>query len=143
MQVSVDVIEDALIGSGFAPSWESGVAAYEAARAIAEQNLVLGRTVVVDAVNDSEAARETWRCCSARTGARLVCVLLALDDQVEHRRRLEGRVRDLTNIPEPTWEDVERRAAAFEPWRGECHRVDAAAPFDVVTRTTLDDLPAH
>jgi predicted kinase len=59
VHLSVDRIEDALLGAGLRRSWETGVAAYEAARAAAEQNLDLGRTVVVDAVNDSEAARNT------------------------------------------------------------------------------------
>src|SRR5690348_10299240 len=74
VHLSIDPLEDALIGAGFARSWETGVAAYEVARVAGEQNLALGRTVVVDAVNDSEAARDTWRTASARTGAPLVFV---------------------------------------------------------------------
>src|SRR3954451_4266741 len=57
--LSIDPIEDALLGAGIPRSWETGVAAYEAARVMAEQNLSLGASVVVDAVNDSEPARET------------------------------------------------------------------------------------
>src|SRR3954447_13072767 len=59
VHLSIDPIEDALLGAGLARSWETGVAAYEAARVMAEGNLTLGRSVVVDAVNDSEPARET------------------------------------------------------------------------------------
>jgi predicted kinase len=106
VHLSIDPIEDALLGAGLPPSWETGVAAYEAARAAAEQNLALGRTVVVDAVNDSEPARETWRVASSRAATRLACVLLTLDDEVEHRRRLEGRVRELAHIGEPSWDDA-------------------------------------
>src|SRR3954468_4066178 len=32
VQLSIDPIEDALLGAGLPPSWEVGVAAYEAAR---------------------------------------------------------------------------------------------------------------
>jgi hypothetical protein len=35
VHLSVDRIEDALLGAGLPPSWETGVAAYEAARAVA------------------------------------------------------------------------------------------------------------
>jgi len=141
VHLSVDTIEEALRGTGLPPSWKTGVAAYEAARAAAEQNLVLGRTVVVDAVNDSEPARDTWRAGSARTGARLVFVLLTLDDETEHRRRLEGRVRNLTTIPEPTWDDVRARAAAYAPWDEGCVRVRAEEPVERVALTILSQLP--
>jgi predicted kinase len=57
--LSVDPIEDALLGAGLPPSRDVGVAAYEATRVMAEQNLALGRPVLVDAVDDSEAI-EPW-----------------------------------------------------------------------------------
>lgn len=89
--LSVDPIEDALLGAGLPRTRETGVAAYEAVRVMAEQNLALGTSVVVDAVNDSEPARETWRTAAASVDAELVFVLLTLADRDEHRRRLEGR----------------------------------------------------
>ena len=61
VHLSIDAVEDALLGAGLEASWTTGVAAYEAARAAAELNLALGRTVVVDAVNDSEPARDSSR----------------------------------------------------------------------------------
>ena len=54
VHLSIDTVEDALLGAGFPHSWTTGVAAYEAVRSAAEQNLDLGRIVVVDAVNDSD-----------------------------------------------------------------------------------------
>ena len=129
VHVSIDPIEEALIGSGLPPGWQTGVAAYEAARAVAEQNLALGLTVVVDAVNDSEPARDTWRAAAAATGSDLVFVLLALEDAVEHRRRLETRVRGLQNVPEPSWDDVKARAARIRAvGRGRVSAGRRAAP---------------
>jgi predicted kinase len=126
VHVSVDPIEDALLGAGLPRSWETGVAAYEAARAVAEQNLALGSTVVVDAVNDSEPARDTWRAAAATTRSGLAFALLTLDDEVEHRRRLETRQRGFVHLPEPTWPEVTARAAAYPPWaEGACLRLDA------------------
>ncbi|SDF49780.1 Predicted kinase [Blastococcus aurantiacus] len=131
VHLSIDTVEDALLGSGLPPGWRTGVAAYEAARAVAEQNLALGLTVVVDAVNDSEPARGTWRAGAAATDSDLVFVVLTLDDPVEHRRRLETRLRDLAHVPEPSWNEVMARAAAYAPWaEGECLRVDARRPVD-------------
>ena len=143
VHVSIDPIEDALLGSGLPPSWETGVAAYEAARVVAEQNLALGLTVVVDAVNDSEPARDTWRAAAAATGSDLVFVVLELDDAVEHRRRLETRVRGLQNVPEPSWDDVTARAAAYAPWaEAECLRLDAGRTVEELVDRLAGELPS-
>lgn len=97
--------------------------------AVAEQKLALGRTVVVDAANDSEPARDTWRAAAATTGTGLAFFLLELDDRDEHPRRLETRSRGLTHVREPSWDDVRARAAAYAPWsEGECVRVEAGRP---------------
>jgi predicted kinase len=109
-------VEDALLAAGSAAGWQTGVAAYEVTRACAELNLAHGLVVVVDAVNDSEPARATWRVAAERTQTLAVFVLLTCQDEVEHRRRLEGRVRGFGRLPEPTWPQVVERMAAYEPW---------------------------
>jgi predicted kinase len=137
--LSIDPIEDALLGAGLPRCWETGVAAYEAARIMAEQNLGVGASVVVDAVNDSEAARATWRVAAAHAAAELAFVLLTLDDEAEHRRRLEGRARELVHVPEPSWTKVLERTTAYEPWtEGTCVRVDAKRTVDDIVRDLVD-----
>ena len=42
------------------PGWKVGVAACEVTRAMTESNLWLSHDVLIDAVNDSEEARQTW-----------------------------------------------------------------------------------
>lgn len=75
--------------------------------------------------------RGTWQSASARTRGTLAFVLLTLDDEAEHRRRLDDRRRDLTHVPEPSWADVLARAAARDPWAGAtCLRLDAGRPLD-------------
>jgi predicted kinase len=56
--LSVDEVEDALLGVGLPSDWTTGVAAYEAVAAVAAANLRLSHVVIVDAVNDSEPARD-------------------------------------------------------------------------------------
>lgn len=140
VHLSIDAVEDALLGAGLERSWSTGVAAYEAVRAAAEQNLILGRSVVVDAVNDSEAARQTWRRAATATDAALTFVLLTLDDEVEHRRRLRGRRRELSHVPEPTWDDVRRRAAEFERWVGAYEQMDANAPVEQLAASVVKSI---
>ena len=130
--VSVDTIEDALLGAGFGPGWKTGVAAYEAARAAAEQNLRLGRTVIVDAVNDTDAARQTWRDAATSTGHVLRFVLLRPPPPEQHQRRLRGRARPLLHVQEPTWDQVMARAQMYEPWSDDPLELSAGEPVDVL-----------
>lgn len=132
LHLSIDPIEDAILSAGLPSVWETGVAAYEATRAAAEQNLTMGWDVIIDAVNDSEVARQTWRSAADRAGARLHFVMLTCSGDEEHRRRLESRQRGLHHVPEPTWEQVLVRASAYEPWTDDCLVVDTCAPLATV-----------
>lgn len=105
-----------MIGAGLQPDLVTGVAAYEAVRAAVESNLHIGRIVVVDAVNDSEPARETWRRAAETVEGDLLWVLLTCSDLVEHARRLGDRNRGLAHVGEPSWHDVMERARDYEPW---------------------------
>ncbi len=94
---------------------------------MAEQNLRLGRNVVVDAVNDSEEARQTWRTAGSRTGAQVDFVHLVVSDAQEHERRLGERDRGLAHVGEPAWSDVLRRRADYAAWSDEVLEFDTAA----------------
>lgn len=100
---------------------------FEATRAVAEQNLRLGHDVVVDAVNDSEEARPTWRTAALRTDARIEFVHLVVSDVQEHERRVSGRDRGLVHIGEPTWLDVQRRRADYAAWSHDVLEFDTAS----------------
>lgn len=126
VHLSVDMVEEAILACGLPSGWQVGVAAYEATRAMAEQNLRLGHDVVIDAVNDSEEARQTWRTAAARTGTDLEFVYLVISDVKEHERRLSGRDRGLTYVREPTWTDVQRRRADYAAWSDEILEFDTA-----------------
>lgn len=132
VHLSVDNVEDAMLGAGLPQSWETGVAAYEVVRAAAEQNLGLGRVVVVDAVNDSAIARRTWSAAAEATGTRVRFAVLTPPPPSEHRRRLQRRDRRLAHLPEPTWEQIEARAAAFAPWEEDCIVVDSGRAVEAV-----------
>jgi len=132
VHLSVDPVEDALLGAGLPAGWQTGVAAYEATRAAAEQNLLLGWDVVVDAVNDSQAARQSWHVAADRAGVALRFVMLNCSSDAEHRRRLAHRQRGFRWVAEPTWEQVLARASAYEPWTGDCLVIDTDAPLAAV-----------
>lgn len=126
VHLSIDAIEESILGCGLPAGWQVGVAAYEAARAMAELNLRLGHDVVVDAVNDSEEARQTWRNASKATDAGLLFVHLVTADPDVHERRLRGRDRGFTHVPEPEWGQVQIRGPEYAPWTDEHLVLDTA-----------------
>lgn len=127
VRLSIDPVEDALLAAGCAPGWRTGVAAYEAVGAMVELNLGAGLAVVLDAVNDSEPARDTWRRAAASTGVDLCWIVLTMADSAAHESRLHERDRGFRHVPEPTWSDVDGRR--IEPWE------DAHLSIDVSGRT--------
>jgi predicted kinase len=140
VHLSVDHAEEALLRAGLPPDWTTGVAAYEVVGAAALQNLSLGAHVVVDAVNDSEPARQTWRAVASSAGVELRFVLLHPPGAAEHQRRLRDRRRGLTHVTEPTWAQVTARAEAYEAWPDEPLELSATAPVDELLARLLEQL---
>jgi predicted kinase len=110
----IDMIEAAMWRSGIAREEPTGLAAYVVANALADAQLSLGATVVVDAVNPVEEARRGWHELTARHGVRLRLCEVVCSDRDEHRRRVEKRDSDLDGLKVPTWDDVIKRE--YEPW---------------------------
>lgn len=138
--LSVDEVEDALLGVGLVSDSTAGVAAYEAVAAAAAENLRLGHVVIVDAVNDSEPVRDTWRRAAEAASAPLVFVLPTPEER-EHRLPLEGRTRRLSHQSEPTWEQVQARAQRFEDWRDPPVSIDSGQPLEVVVDEVAKIVP--
>jgi predicted kinase len=135
----VDAAETALARTGA----EVGVGGYAVVHELAVSNLLLGTTVVVDAVNPVPEARASWRDAAARAAASLVNVETGLPDPGEHRRRVEARVADIPGHQVPTWEEV--RAGEWAAWdeARDGHRLlvdssDTAAAVDRVLDAVRD-----
>lgn len=127
--LSVDPIEAAIWRCGIPPSFETGVAAYEVAVVLAEDQLRLGQRVVGDAVNSLEVARAMWRRAARRAGAPVRVIEVVCTDAEVHRRRLAGRVRTIDGFPEPTWDEVVARRDEWEAWQEERLVLDSTEPL--------------
>lgn len=106
----IDAIEQAMKATGVE---DIGPAGYAVANALAEANLLLGRSVVADCVNPVQDSRLGWRKVAAQASAKLVNIHLICSDAAEHRRRVEGRSADIPGHILPTWEAVTQHE--FEP----------------------------
>ena len=126
--LSVDPVEGALLRAGIERSDRTGLAAYLVVAALAERQLDLGLTPVVDAANYVEPARQTWRDLATRRRVPLRWIEVVCTDEAAHRARLEARGDYLPGFYAVTWADVRRRLAETEPWTDDRLVVDTAAP---------------
>lgn len=113
--LSVDPIESAILRSGVARGFETGLAAYLVAETLADAFLAAQLDTIIDAVNSVEPAREMWRLLASRRDAPLRIIECVVGDDAVHRARLRERRRDLAT-GEPSWTDVESRRVEWSPW---------------------------
>jgi predicted kinase len=129
--LSVDPIESAILSAGINSDQPTGLAAYLVAEAIADAALANGQSIIVDAVNAVDPAREQWVSLAKKHAEALRFVEVICSDTELHRERLESRDRNLTHLPEPTWHAVEQSLEEYADWTG---------PTAAVPRITLDSV---
>jgi len=134
---SVDPIESSIIKSGIKKSFETGLAAYVVADTLAAEQLKLGISVIIDAVNAIKEARDMWQKLSAKYNAKLIIIECILDTKI-HKERLEERVRNMHGMPEVTWEDVENRKKEYLPWQEERLVLDTSQSTEENLQKALD-----
>ncbi|KAA8880606.1 ATP-binding protein [Nocardia colli] len=108
----IDTIEAAIVATLM--PFEENPVGYVAAAWVAEDQLRGGRSVVVDACNNVEAARKMWTDLAGRLNVALSWVEVICSDVAEHRRRVETRVPDWPGQGNPTWAQVQARQ--WEPF---------------------------
>ncbi len=108
------------------------LAAYDSAAALAEVQLGLGLSVIIDAVNPVASARGLWHDLAERAGVPLRVIEVWCGDEAEHRRRVEQRRSTEAGAPVLTWEQTRARRAEYEPYLGPRLVVDTAVDSDPV-----------
>jgi predicted kinase len=136
--IRVDTLEAAMLRAGIPRSFETGLAAYLAARDLAEDHLRLARPVVIDAVNGVEEARSMWRELATRCQAVRTVVEVVCPDPVEHRQRVEGRRPPTPPLPAPTWAEVLSRE--YRPWDEPVLTLDSRRPVQENVERVLAQL---
>lgn len=114
--LSVDPIESAIIKAGIAKSFETGYAAYTVADSLAREQIKIGSSVIIDAVNAEDEGKQVWIDCAESLRIPLIVIECRINNTELHRKRLEERVRGLHGFKEITWERVEERRKSYTPW---------------------------
>jgi predicted kinase len=135
--ISVDPIVASIIRAGIDSDQPTGLAAYLVAETMAEQVLLSGHSVVVDAVNAVEPARPQWRDLAERCDVKLRVIETVCSDPELHEERLSKRSGLVAAYA------VEQSTDEYDEWRGACGTLprvtlDTAAPLGENVTTALN-----
>jgi predicted kinase len=128
-----DWLEATLVRSGLRASSEDrslGFAGYELLSVLAERQLMLGQSAILDSVAASHTIRRAWCQLAGRYGAYYRVIECICSDESLHRARLKGRQRHIPGWHELEWSEVERVRQYYLDWEEGHLTVDMIAPFD-------------
>lgn len=119
----IDTIEQAILNSSLKTKSveESG---YFIAHDVAQDNLKMGKVVVVDCVNPIEEARNSWVSLAQKLEKNIFQIEIVCSNEKEHRRRIEERIADISNHKLPAWSDVIE--AKYDKWSSDRLVIDTA-----------------
>lgn len=97
---------------------------YRLSYRIAQENLLIGNTVIADSVNPWELTRKEWNNVAREMGAQYLNIEIICSDKTEHQSRLENRTETIPGLHNPSWQEVLERD--YHPWTMERIRLDTA-----------------
>ena len=117
-----DWIEATLLRNGLKPTdieKSLGFIGYELLTVLAERQLMLGQSFILDSVAASQSIRSTWHQLSKRYNAGWRVIECICSDESLHRSRLKDRQRNIPGWHELEWSEVERVKRYYSAWEGE------------------------
>lgn len=129
-----DWLEATLIRSELLPSNPDkplGSAGYQLLTTLAERQLRLNQSVILDSVASTKTIRETWFRLSQQYQAKWRVIECICSDESVHRSKLAKRERHIPSWHELTWSDVETVKGYYVPWKGEHLVLDMVNQLDI------------
>ena len=128
-----DWLEATLLRSKLVPAEtekQLGFIGYELLTVLAERQLSLGQSVILDSVASTESIRNTWRDLRKKYNADWRVIECVCSDVTIHRERLEKRQRNIPGWHELKWSDVEFVRSYYAPWNEERLILDSMQSVD-------------
>ena len=128
-----DWLEASLVRSGLRASVDErqlGFAGYELLTVLAERQLMLNQSMILDSVASTLAIRNKWQQLANQYAAAWRVVECICSDENLHRARLQNRQRNIPGWHELEWSEVEKVKGYYSPWEGERLILDMVEPFD-------------
>jgi len=114
-----DWLEAVLLQHGLqsSPDGKSlGYVGYELLTTLAERQLMLGQSVILDSVASIQTIRNEWKQLTQKYQADWRLIECICSDESLHQARLLTRERNIPGWYELTWEDVEKVKQYYQPW---------------------------
>ena len=103
-----------------APNGKSlGYVGYELLTVLAERQLMLGQSVILDSVASIQTIQCTWKELAVKYKADWCIIECICSDESLHRERLGTRKRNIPGWHELEWTEVERVKGYYQPWNEE------------------------
>ena len=128
-----DWLEGTLLQSGLSLSLDHkslGFAGYNLLTVLAERQLMLGQSVILDSVAATLSIRNAWRQLWEQYGAQSRVIECLCSDETVHRSRLKDRKRNIPGWHELEWPEVQRVREYYAPWDTERLIVDMMIPLN-------------
>ena len=106
-----------------------GSAGYQLLMTLAERQLQLGQSVILDSVASTVSIRAEWRALAQAYQAEWHVIECICSEEAAHRDRLGVRQRGIPGWHELDWSEVERVKAYYAPWDEERLSLDAVKPL--------------
>lgn len=114
-----DWLEAVLLQNSLQPTSDEktlGYVGYELLTVLAERQLMLGQSVILDSVAGTWKIRETWKNVAKQFRSDWRVVECICSDEILHQQRLQGRKRNIPGWHELKWSDVEAVKGYYHPW---------------------------
>jgi predicted kinase len=128
-----DWLEAVLLRSKVVPTEierQLGSVGYDLLTVLAERQLSLDQSVILDSVASTFSIRSAWHDLAGRYNADWRVIECICSDILVHRERLEKRQRGIPGWHELTWTDVEFVRSYFAPWEEERLILDSIRSVD-------------
>jgi len=128
-----DWLEAVLLQHGLqsSPNGKSlGYVGYELLTTLAERQLMLEQSVILDSVASTQTIRDGWKHLAQKYHADWRLIECVCSDESLHRTGLLARERNIPGWHELTWEDVEKVRQYYQPWNEDRLVLDMVDPLD-------------
>jgi len=128
-----DWLEAVLLRSKLVPAEaekQLGSIGYDLLTTLAERQLSLGQSVILDSVASTESIRNIWWDLRKKYNADWRVIECICSDVSVHRERLEQRRRNIPGWHELQWSDVEFVRTYYAPWNEERLILDSVNSVD-------------
>jgi predicted kinase len=133
-------LRQSLLSQGIDPGSASGYAGYDLLTSLADRQLRMGQSTILDSVAAFERIRSQWRELAERYQAGWRAIECICSDENLQRARLEQRQRGIPGWHELNWADIEHVRSYYEAWQSERLIVDMVNPYDHNLKATIEYL---